>query len=49
MSEDERGKFTQRETGRFSLTEYEICYGEAKSMATDIVKDVARGWWVETL
>jgi hypothetical protein len=40
MSEDERGKFTRRETGRFSLTHYENCYGEAKS---DIVKDVARG------
>jgi hypothetical protein len=27
MSEDERGKFTRRETGRFSLTRYENCYG----------------------
>jgi hypothetical protein len=39
MSDDERGKFMRRETGRFSLTHYENCYGEAKS---DIVKDVAR-------
>jgi hypothetical protein len=40
MSDDERGKFMRRETGRFSLSHYENCDGEAKS---DIVKDVARG------
>jgi hypothetical protein len=45
MSEDERGKFTRRETGCFSLTHYENCYAEPKSLATDIVKDVARGTW----
>jgi hypothetical protein len=28
MSEDERGKFTGRETGLFSLTHYENCYGD---------------------
>jgi hypothetical protein len=43
MSDDERGKFTRRKTGYFSLIHYEDCYGEAKSLATDIVKDVARG------
>jgi hypothetical protein len=43
ISEDERGEFTRRETGRFSFTYYDSCYGEAKSLATHIVEDGARG------